>query len=408
MIRHARRSCSTPARALQGVRAQSRRVRCQYAGAERVHCRADHDAAARSAPPGRSRPAARASDRWYGRRARPEVRPSVRSLDRALLTSSDTGVRLAAARRLVPCDVPLGGWAALAWLGVTALDGRTGPGGSTLVLSRSAPGRWDAARTGLAVDRSTLMAVDIVEHDGALATTAERSCLDVMRFFGAEEGLVAADAAVRAGLTTRERLAEALNRMVGLQGRPAGADRGAAGRRPSRVGSGEPVSLRLGRRGRPAGAAGQPDRRETETAGPSRASTCWTPRRQPWASTTAGTTGTCSNTRPTTCARRPSSNSTSRSPDRTALDLWLAPAVARGPADGGTSAWTWAGTAARTAGPASRLSRRRAPNRPARVVCDVWRSDTPVAPAVRRPTRRKRSCAGRGGNGGDSGQYGVK
>ena len=47
-----------------------------------------------------------------------------------------------------------------------------------------------------------------VEHDGALATTADRSCLDVMRFFGAEEGLVAADAAVRAGLTTRERLAE--------------------------------------------------------------------------------------------------------------------------------------------------------------------------------------------------------
>ena len=148
--------------------------------------------------------------------------PFLRSLDRALLTSSDTGVRLAAARRLVPCDVPLGGWAALAWLGVTALDGRTGPGGSTLVPVPVCTGPVGRLRPppGLAVDRSTLMAVDIVEHDGALATTAERSCLDVMRFFGAEEGLVAADAAVRAGLTTRERLAEALNRMVGFKGVP--------------------------------------------------------------------------------------------------------------------------------------------------------------------------------------------
>ncbi len=41
-----------------------------------------------------------------------------------------------------------------------------------------------------------------------------------MRFFGAEEGLVAADAAVRAGLTTRQHLVEALNRMVGLKGVP--------------------------------------------------------------------------------------------------------------------------------------------------------------------------------------------
>jgi hypothetical protein len=41
-----------------------------------------------------------------------------------------------------------------------------------------------------------------------------------MRFFGAEEGLVAADATVRAGLTTREQLAEALNRMAGLKGVP--------------------------------------------------------------------------------------------------------------------------------------------------------------------------------------------
>jgi hypothetical protein len=148
--------------------------------------------------------------------------PSARSLDQALLASGDARIRLAAARRLVPCDVPLGGWAALAWLGVTALDGRTGPGGATLlpVPVCTGPAGRLRRRPGLAIDRSTLMAVDVVEHDGALATTAERSCLDVMRFFGAEEGLVAADAAVRAGLTTREHLAEALNRMSGLKGVP--------------------------------------------------------------------------------------------------------------------------------------------------------------------------------------------
>jgi hypothetical protein len=148
--------------------------------------------------------------------------PSPRRLDRALLVSGDTRVRLAAACRLVPCDVALGGWAALAWLGVSALDGRTGSGGAALLPVTVCTGPVGRLRgcPGLAVDRSTLMAVDVVEHDGILVTTAERSCLDVMRFSGAEEGLVAADATVRAGLTTREQLAEALNRMAGLKGVP--------------------------------------------------------------------------------------------------------------------------------------------------------------------------------------------
>ena len=148
--------------------------------------------------------------------------PAAQTLDQALLASSDTSVRLAAARRPVPCDLPLGGWAALVWLGVTALDGRTGPGGATLlpVPVCTGPAGRLRPRPGLAIDRSTLLAADVVEHNGSLATTAERSCLDVMRFFGAEEGLVAADAAVRAGLTTREKLAEALCRMVGLKGVP--------------------------------------------------------------------------------------------------------------------------------------------------------------------------------------------
>jgi hypothetical protein len=148
--------------------------------------------------------------------------PAARLLDQALLASGDARVRLAAAQRLVPCDVPLGGWAALAWMGVTALDGRTGPGGLTLLpvpVCIGPTGRL-RPRPGLAIDRSTLLAVDIIEHNGALVTTAERSCLDVMRLCGAEEGLVVADAAIRAGLTTRQQLSEALDRMIGLKGVP--------------------------------------------------------------------------------------------------------------------------------------------------------------------------------------------
>jgi hypothetical protein len=148
--------------------------------------------------------------------------PAARLLDQALLASGEASIRLAAAQRLVPCDVPLGGWAALAWMGVTALDGRTGPGGLTLLpvpVCIGPTGRL-RPRPGLAIDRSTLLAVDIIEHDGALVTTAERSCLDVMRFCGAEEGLVVADAAIRAGLTTRQQLSEALDRMIGLKGVP--------------------------------------------------------------------------------------------------------------------------------------------------------------------------------------------
>jgi hypothetical protein len=148
--------------------------------------------------------------------------PPPRQLDQALLCGGDTDLRLEAVHRLVPGDVPLGGWAALRRLGVDALDGRTGPSGSTLLPITVCTGPVGRLRLqpGLAVDRSTLLDVDVVERDGVLMTSAERSCLDVMRFFGAEEGLVAADATVRAGFTTKERLTAALARMSGLKGVP--------------------------------------------------------------------------------------------------------------------------------------------------------------------------------------------
>ena len=130
--------------------------------------------------------------------------------------------RILAVAALMPTGAALGGWAALRWLGVTALDGRTGPGAATLqpVTVCTGPVARMRKRAGIDVDRSTLLRVDLTEHLGVRVTTAVRSCLDVMRRWGVEEGLVAADAAVRAGLTCTDRLAAGLTRLIGLPGVP--------------------------------------------------------------------------------------------------------------------------------------------------------------------------------------------
>jgi hypothetical protein len=105
---------------------------------------------------------------------------------------TDPATRIEAVISLMPTGAALGGWAALRWLGVTALDGRTGAGGSRLVPITVCVGPVGRVRkrAGLDVDRSTLLRVDTTVHRGGRVTTPERSCLDVMRRFGAEEGLV--------------------------------------------------------------------------------------------------------------------------------------------------------------------------------------------------------------------------
>lgn len=135
----------------------------------------------------------------------------------------DPMTRILAVTEVMPTQAVLGGWAALHWLGVNAMDGRTGPGGRSLqpVTVCIGPTGRIRPRLGLDVDRSTLLPLDIACHRGVLVTGPERSCLDLSRRFGIEEGLVAADAAVRAGLTTRERLAEALCRLTGMRGVPS-------------------------------------------------------------------------------------------------------------------------------------------------------------------------------------------
>lgn len=135
---------------------------------------------------------------------------------------TDPQTRIKAAIACKHSDVALGGWAALAWQGLRALDGRTGPGASTLIPITFCVGPVGRMRkrTGLDIDRSTLLDVDLTEHQGILVTAPARSCLDIMRRLGVEEGLVAADATLRAGLTTREELEDALRRLTGLPGVP--------------------------------------------------------------------------------------------------------------------------------------------------------------------------------------------
>jgi hypothetical protein len=127
--------------------------------------------------------------------------------------------RLEAVVTAMPAGAALGGWASLCWLGLEALDGRTGPAAaSDLPVSVcTGPVGKMRRRSGIDIDRSTILDVDLVEHGGVLVTRPARSVLDVARRLGPEEGLVAADAALRSGMITRLDLDDALSRLVRIK-----------------------------------------------------------------------------------------------------------------------------------------------------------------------------------------------
>ncbi|MBA2769880.1 MAG: hypothetical protein H0U35_12300 [Sporichthyaceae bacterium] len=113
--------------------------------------------------------------------------------------------RILAAAELMPKGAAIGGWAALHLLGVLDMDGRTGPGAAVElpVLVCVGPAGRMRRRPGVHVDRSALGPHDLAEVDGVSVTTAVRSCVDIMRSDGLEEGTVAGDAAIRFGAMTR-------------------------------------------------------------------------------------------------------------------------------------------------------------------------------------------------------------
>lgn len=129
-------------------------------------------------------------------------------------------VRIVAAEQ--PTGTVIGGWAALHVLGVGVLDGRTGPGGESFQPVLVHVGLRGRTRTTplLDVDRSRIDLDDVVERAGLLVMAATPACVSIACRYGAEEGLVAADAAVAAGLTTRQALREHVELHPGRRGIP--------------------------------------------------------------------------------------------------------------------------------------------------------------------------------------------
>jgi hypothetical protein len=135
----------------------------------------------------------------------------------------DAMTRIEAVVAWMPHGAVLGGWAALHWAGVGNLDGRTGPGASRdlpISVCLGPVGRVRRPPT-VDLDRSTILDVDLTDCRGVGITTPARSCLDVARRFGPEEGLVVTDAALRAGLVTRADLDDAVSRLVRIKAVPA-------------------------------------------------------------------------------------------------------------------------------------------------------------------------------------------
>lgn len=121
---------------------------------------------------------------------------------------ADPMTRILAVAELMPTGAAIGGWAALFLHRVRDLDGRTGPGGATLLpvpVCIGPPGRM-ASRNGIAVDRSRLAEADVTEVGGIRVTSAVRACVDIACWHGVEEGMVAGDAAVRFGAARAEEI----------------------------------------------------------------------------------------------------------------------------------------------------------------------------------------------------------
>jgi len=136
--------------------------------------------------------------------------------------AEDPLVRIQAVAELMPAGAVVGGWAALYLLGVRDLDGRTGRAAATMlpVLVCVGPVGRMRRRRGIAVDRSTLLPEDVTEAQGIPVTTALRSCLDIMRMHGVEEGVVAGDAAGRFGVASPDAIQDFVASHPGMRGIP--------------------------------------------------------------------------------------------------------------------------------------------------------------------------------------------
>lgn len=117
-------------------------------------------------------------------------------------TADSAGVRVAALRRVLPDDVALSHWTALWAWGLDVLPrGRDRAELLDVTVPRA---RHLEARPQLRTHCALLPEHELCEVTGLLLVSPARAFVDVCRTAGVVEGIAAGDAALRAGLTTRE------------------------------------------------------------------------------------------------------------------------------------------------------------------------------------------------------------
>jgi hypothetical protein len=136
------------------------------------------------------------------------------------LDPSDPDVRIGMLVESQPPGVVLGGWMALRVAGLAVMDGRTGlaAGALTPGLVHVGPAGRTRQRPLLHVDRGVLAPNETLEIHGVRVLSPTAAVVGIARRYGVEEGLVAADAAWRAGLTDRHRLRAYVATLPGARG----------------------------------------------------------------------------------------------------------------------------------------------------------------------------------------------
>ncbi len=128
----------------------------------------------------------------------------------------DVHTRSAALRRVLPDGAVLSHWAALWALGLDVLP-RDRSRAEVLDVS-VARGLHLRARPDLRPHSALLPDEELCSINGLIVCSAARACVDVARSFGLVEGVACGDAALRAGVATKEQIAAAVDRAAGLRG----------------------------------------------------------------------------------------------------------------------------------------------------------------------------------------------
>jgi hypothetical protein len=136
------------------------------------------------------------------------------------LDPSDPDVRIRTLVESQPAGIVLGGWMALRASGLAVMDGRTGRDAERLLpgLVHVGPAGRTRPRPLLHVDRGELDQDEIVEIHGLRVLSPTAAVVGIAQRYGVEEGLVAADAALRAGLTDRPSLRAYVAKQPGARG----------------------------------------------------------------------------------------------------------------------------------------------------------------------------------------------